>query len=335
MDKQGLVMEQKPDGGAETGSGKGRQLDLSVPQVAGSAFAAVVAAVLASKLGVYGTIIGAGLVSVIATCGGTIFQHFFRRTGEQIREVTVQVKPKAMKIPVRQVPGASEPGEAPPTIMVPRPGRSDADRTGWTGLPGDGEPDATRLLTPVAGEGFTDEEFTEATTHGTRVRGWKRSSLAALVVFLVAMAGISGFELLSGHGLSGGSGTTVGSVVGGGGTRHHSPEPSVPADPQQSQDPQQHDRQPSTGPDPSPSTGSGSGGTGQSKPDPGKSGTSADPTPSPSQPATGGGAQTPDPTPSASSGDGSGSTSGQGGTGGQDSAPDAAAENPAGQHPAG
>lgn len=110
MDKQGLVMEQKPDGGAETGSGKRGQLDLSVPQVAGSAFAAVVAAVLASKLGVYGTIIGAGLVSVIATCGGTIFQHFFRRTGEQIREVTVQVKPRALKIPVRQVPGAPEPG---------------------------------------------------------------------------------------------------------------------------------------------------------------------------------------------------------------------------------
>ncbi|MCX4723260.1 hypothetical protein ACIPW9_30155 [Streptomyces sp. NPDC090052] len=331
MDKQGLVMEQKPDGGAEAGSGKRRQLDLSVPQVAGSAFAAVVAAVLASQLGVYGTIIGAGLVSVVATCGGTIFQHLFRRTGEQIREVTVQVKPKVLKVPVRQVPGASEPGEAPPTIVVPWPGPSDADRTEWTGWTGhahgDGEPDATRLLTPV-----TDEEFTEATTHGTRVRGWKRSSIAALVVFLVAMSGITGYELLSGHGLSGGSGTTVGSVVqGGNGTRHHSPAPAVSTDPQQSQDPQQHDRQPSTGPDPSPSTGSGtgSGDTGQSKPDPGKSGASTDPTPSPSQSATGGG-QTPDPTPSGSSGDGSGSGSGHDSTGGQDNAPDAAAENPAG-----
>ncbi|WP_327294831.1 hypothetical protein [Streptomyces sp. NBC_01197] len=334
MDKQGLVMEQKPDGGAETGSGKRGQLDLSVPQVAGSAFAAVVAAVLASKLGVYGTIIGAGLVSVIATCGGTIFQHFFRRTGEQIREVTVQVKPRALKIPVRQVPGAPEPGEAPPTIAVPWPGQSGADRTG--GFPGDGEPDATRPLTPVAGEGFSGEEFTEATTHGTRVRGWKRSSLAALVVFLVAMAGISGFELLSGHGLSGGPGTTVGSVVqGGSGTRHHSPGPAVSTDPQQSQDPRQQDRQQSTGPDPSPGTGSGSGDTGRSKPDPGKSGTSAGPTPSPSQPATGGGAQTPDPTPSGSSGDGSGSTSGHDSTGGQDNAPDTATQNPAGQRPTG
>ncbi|MET9532147.1 MULTISPECIES: hypothetical protein [unclassified Streptomyces] len=327
MGKQGLVMEQKPDGGTEAGSGKRRQLDLSVPQVAGSAFAAVVAAVLASQLGVYGTIIGAGLVSVIATCGGTIFQHLFRRTGEQIREVTVQVKPRVLKVPVQQVPGASEPGEAPPTIAAPWPGQFDADRTEWTArVPGDGEPDATRLLTPVVGEGFT-----EATTHGTRMRGWKRSSLAALVVFVVAMAGITGFELLSGHGLSGGSGTTVGSVVqGDSGTRHHSPAPAVSTDPQQSQDPQQHDRQPSTGPDPSPGTGSGD--TGQSKPDPGKSGTSADPTPSPSQPATGGG-ETPDPTPSGSSGDGSGSTPGHDShdsTGRQDNAPDTGAENPAG-----
>lgn len=134
MGKQGLVMEQKADGGTETASVKRRQLDLSVPQVAGSAFAAVVAAVLASTLGVYGTIIGAGVVSVIATCGGTVFQHVFRRTGEQIREVTVQVKPRVLKVPVRQVPGAQEPGEAPPTIAAPWPGQPGAngtDRTEW------------------------------------------------------------------------------------------------------------------------------------------------------------------------------------------------------------
>ncbi|WP_240529648.1 hypothetical protein [Streptomyces mangrovisoli] len=62
-----------------------KRLDLSVPQVAGSAVAAVVAAKLASYFGVYGTILGAGVVSVIATCGGSLFQHFFRRTGEQFR----------------------------------------------------------------------------------------------------------------------------------------------------------------------------------------------------------------------------------------------------------
>ncbi|MGW7045782.1 hypothetical protein ACWGDT_24465 [Streptomyces avermitilis] len=80
-----------------------KRLDLSVPQVAGSAVAAVVAAKLASYFGVYGTILGAGLISVVATCGGTVFQHFFSRTGEQLREVTVQPKPR--------VPSGRRPGD--------------------------------------------------------------------------------------------------------------------------------------------------------------------------------------------------------------------------------
>ncbi|MEW2131684.1 hypothetical protein [Streptomyces sp. NPDC005435] len=73
-----------------------KRFDLSVPQVAGSALAAVVAAKLASYFGVYGTILGAGVVSVVATCGGSLFQQVFRRTGEQLREVKgVRPRPQA------------------------------------------------------------------------------------------------------------------------------------------------------------------------------------------------------------------------------------------------
>ncbi|MEW2514134.1 hypothetical protein [Streptomyces sp. NPDC046870] len=75
-------MRETPDTGR-------KRIDLNVPQVAGSALAAVVAAKLASYFGVYGTILGAGVVSVVATCGGSVFQHFFKRTGEQLREKTV------------------------------------------------------------------------------------------------------------------------------------------------------------------------------------------------------------------------------------------------------
>ncbi|WP_445282350.1 hypothetical protein [Streptomyces sp. DSM 118148] len=80
-------MRETPDAGR-------KRIDLSVPQVAGSALAAVVAAKLASYFGVYGTILGAGVVSVVATCGGTLFQHFFRRTGEQLRETKPPVRPR-------------------------------------------------------------------------------------------------------------------------------------------------------------------------------------------------------------------------------------------------
>lgn len=100
-------MREKSDTGEEPGVKEGaprrKRVDLSLPQVAGSAVAAVVAAKLASYFGVYGTILGAGVVSAIATCGGTVFQHFFKRTGEQLRDVTVQAKPRPGQAPV---PGA-------------------------------------------------------------------------------------------------------------------------------------------------------------------------------------------------------------------------------------
>ncbi|MEU6312550.1 hypothetical protein [Streptomyces sp. NPDC047014] len=82
-----------------------QKLELSAAQVAGSSLATVAAALLASKLGVYGTILGAGVVSVVATAGGPVIQHLFRRTGEQLRETT---GPRARQVP----PPAGEP-EAP------------------------------------------------------------------------------------------------------------------------------------------------------------------------------------------------------------------------------
>lgn len=71
-------------------AGRHGRLDLSVPQVAGSAVAAIVAAKLASGLGIYGTIVGAGVVSVLGTCGGSVLQHLFRRTGRHVQEVATQ-----------------------------------------------------------------------------------------------------------------------------------------------------------------------------------------------------------------------------------------------------
>ncbi|GAA2517650.1 hypothetical protein GCM10010423_06710 [Streptomyces levis] len=151
----------------EPETGTSRRIDLNVPQVAGGALAAVLAAKLASYFGVYGTIVGAGVVSVVATCGGSLFQHFFKRTGEQLRGAT-----------------AATPG--PAAASAPQP------------LPPPGE-------------------FTTGTVYRTRARGWKRPLLAAALVFGVAMAGITTYELASGHNLGGGRSTTVGDVFSGGG----------------------------------------------------------------------------------------------------------------------
>lgn len=132
-----------------------RKLDLSATQVAGSSLATVAAALLASKMGVYGTILGAGVVSVVATAGGPVIQHLFRRTGDQLRE---SARPRARQVP----PPDGEPGPA-----VPPPG-----------------------------------EFGEATVHGTRVRGWKRTAVASGAAFALAVGGLGTYEAFAGTSVS-------------------------------------------------------------------------------------------------------------------------------------
>ncbi|MFK8849587.1 hypothetical protein [Streptomyces sp. Ac-502] len=156
---------------------KEKRLDLSVPQVAGSALAAAVAAFLAGKLGVYGTIIGAGVVSVVATTGSSVFQHLFRRTGEQLKEAaTVGTRPKPRRSSVsRRTPGAgSGTGMVLPTfdrqgaedeitsVAAKDEGRAaDTDRTQLLPQAGDPDADPTRLL-PQAGPARTSGADTGA-----------------------------------------------------------------------------------------------------------------------------------------------------------------------------
>ncbi len=258
MGKQRLGMGGRPESNMD--EPKNPRLDLSVAQVAGSAVAAVVAAVLASQLGVYGTIIGAGVVSVVATSGGTVFQHLFRRTGEQIREVTVHAKPKARQVPAHDPRGYGQEG------------REGADAT------------RTRVLrtvtvsTDLSNAGLPDEEFSEATTHGTRVRGWKRSVLGAVLVFVVAMGGITAYELITGDGLGGGRGSTVGTVFRGGEQHQHQKETPPSQVPEEtpgsgSATPRHRDRRrPSPGRDSGgdTGTGTGAGGDGGASTDPGR-----------------------------------------------------------------
>ena len=322
-------MVQKPESDIEP---KERRIDLSLPQVAGSAAAAVAAAVAASQLGVYGTIAGAGVMSVVATCGGSVFQHFFRRTGEQIREVTVQVKHPDREVTIharetgarrRPEPSAQETvllGAVDDATTVLRRADAQADKTALlrrvedpttvlrrvgpdatTVLRGV-EPHATTVLRGPAAIPLPDEEFSEATTHGTRLRGWKRSAIGAAVVFALSMAGITTYELISGGDLSGGHGTTVGSVVRGGhGSGPSTPEPAETTGPDQD----------GTNPGRQDENGTATPGTGDdgTAPRPDRSGgptEGATPTPTPSDPA--GGAVDPEPTPTPSTPDGGEST---------------------------
>ncbi|WP_205519072.1 hypothetical protein [Streptomyces olivoreticuli] len=248
-------------------------MELSFAQVSGSALAAVVAALLAGQLGVYGTVIGAGVVSVVATSGGTIFQHVFKRTGEQIREATgLATKPK---------PRHAGRSDAATTV----PHRMDATQV----LPAE---DATRLLpgaSPASGIGRDSgaysttradeqfdrrsDEFTERTTHGTRLRGWKRPLLAAGVIFVVAMGAVTMVEWAKGSDASGGKGSTSVSRIFGGTPDKKDPMPQRTPAPGHSQD---GGRESGSGkenpknddPTPNPSASQHDGGTGTESPSP-------------------------------------------------------------------
>ncbi|KJY31110.1 hypothetical protein VR44_18870 [Streptomyces katrae] len=160
---QKAVRGEGPGGPEGDGTGGERKkLDLSLAQVAGSSLATVAAALLASKLGVYGTILGAGVVSVVATAGGPVIQHAFRRTGDRLRE---GARPKGGRLPA---PARAEGSAAPP--------------------PG---------------------EFGEATVHGTRVRGWKRTAVASGAAFALAIGGLGTYEAFAGTSVSSGGGTLL------------------------------------------------------------------------------------------------------------------------------
>ncbi|MFD8482723.1 hypothetical protein [Kitasatospora sp. NPDC059673] len=99
-----------------------KRLDLTVAQVAASALATVVGAVLASELGVYGTILGAAVVSVGATTGSAVFQHLFKRTGEQLRNVVERGTESAPAAHPRPVPegGISQDWNEPQLVRAKR-----------------------------------------------------------------------------------------------------------------------------------------------------------------------------------------------------------------------
>ncbi|MBB5122151.1 hypothetical protein AF335_16370 [Streptomyces eurocidicus] len=316
---------------------KNKRLELSVAQVAGSALAAVIAALLAGKLGVYGTVIGAGVVSVVATSGGTIFQHLFKRTGEQLREATTQAaRPKMRQVPVRDAGRAV--GRGGPawdrTQLLGQVGDADATRLLPGVDPAAARPaaDATQLLRSVdhpperngahAGANSTphadphsdghdgtaapfDDEYTSGITHGTRWRGYKRPLLAAAAIFVLAMGTVTAVELVSGKTADGGKGTSVNQILtGGGGNSGKKQDPGPERGTEQGGGRESGKDRDGGAPDP---------GTSEPGGDPGKRSPDPSTSPDPVDPSTGGSSPSPKPNPS---GGGQSPDSGKGGSDG-------------------
>ncbi|WP_433335983.1 hypothetical protein [Spirillospora sp. CA-294931] len=187
--------------------------DVSTTQLVASGLATAGAAVGASYLGVYGTIIGAAFMSVVSTAGAAIGQHYLDQGKEQIR--------------TRAHP-AFRPDDPDPTRTVVWPS----------------DPNATRI-DPSPAETVADEVIVNATRNTVDKgaawrstvewarRRWVVLAVSSAAIFALVMGGISLIELGTGApiGKNGDKGLTVTKVFGGeGGGHKRTPTPTPSGD---------------------------------------------------------------------------------------------------------
>lgn len=144
-----------------------RRLEISITQLLAGSAAAVCGAWLASKIGVAGTVIGAGLVSALVTVLSAVYAQGARRAREQLllRRELVRTR-----------------GQLPATYAADSPATADAEATA---------DEAVTSTHPLFLPPFDLED-----AGGYR---WGRIALAALAVFLVGMAAVTTVELVVGH----------------------------------------------------------------------------------------------------------------------------------------
>ncbi|HEV2927944.1 MAG TPA: hypothetical protein VGW74_04560 [Propionibacteriaceae bacterium] len=178
-------------------------LDLSLTQVMGGALAAMTAAALGSRFSVAGTVVGAALASVIAALATALYTASLRRTGETVRAVLGGRPTDAARI------------ESPSGQAQPVSGVSAAVAPRW--LP--------------SLEGTVDRSARASRRRALILK----SVVGAAATFALAAGAVTMYEALSGHALSGGSGTTFSQVQQRGRedrpTDEQAPAPSESADP--------------------------------------------------------------------------------------------------------
>ena len=156
-------------------SAKKRAIDLSPSQVLGGALAAMTAAAIGSRLGAAGTIIGAAAASVVAAVAGAVYTASLRHTHAKVRTVwSGRWSSMPATVEVMGDRADATAANAAPQHTAPRPAPL---------FPG-------RWRIP-----------------------WKPAAVGALLAFGIAAATLTGLELISGHALSGGEGTTVTQVT--------------------------------------------------------------------------------------------------------------------------
>ncbi|MFW6090863.1 MAG: hypothetical protein ACODAF_03260, partial [Actinomycetota bacterium] len=183
-------------------------------QVTASTLAATTGAFLAAQLGVYGTVVGVGVMSLLSTIGTELYSRSLER-GKS-----------AARLASRARPGGQHPNGSGqhPDGSRPAAGAAGAPDTaaGGDDAPGPREPAESTAPGPQESAESTapGQEHVASTTDaesgprrlGGRLR-WPVVIAGSAVTFLLTMIIITGIETMSGSTLSGAEGSTVSNVV--------------------------------------------------------------------------------------------------------------------------
>jgi hypothetical protein len=174
---------------------KAKALDLSVTQIVGGALAAMTAAALGSQLSAVGTVVSAALASIVVAVAGALYTASLRRTHDKVKTVF------------------------------------------WTGQPNEvDEPTVIDIVADseghIAGQrSHLVEPEPDRSPRGPRPKlNWKRVVVAALAIFGIAAVSLTAFELITGHAMSGGEGTTFQQVSEGRSSKESDTEKKEPSD---------------------------------------------------------------------------------------------------------
>jgi hypothetical protein len=177
---------------------------IRISQVLAGALAAVTAALIGSTMGVAGTVVGAGVASVISTIGGTLYLKSIQRTRESVRTVHAKVVGRSGGATVLVTTDDPDPAPAPGEEVEAEAAES------------------------------ADEPVADDRPPTGRRRRWPVLVVTTIAAFALGMLAVTGVEWLRGESLSGDSGTTFGSIVA---PRQSSGGNEDPADPTTTTDP--------------------------------------------------------------------------------------------------
>lgn len=223
------------------------RMEISATQVIGGALAAASAAVAASLLGVYGTVVGAAVVSVVASVGGALYTHSFRKGKQAIDKARETRTVRFWRVPPQQ-PAEAETDTTPTEQLASADQGTtydvqDDDRPTVVDAAGTPEDDEPTVVTDAAGEDdrptvvgdpVADDTDTRKPTLRERLRSLnpKAVALTAACILVISMSGIVFAESFMGKTVSDavrgkqGHGNTVGNALNGGGEPSESPTPT-------------------------------------------------------------------------------------------------------------